>query len=165
MSTTYPDPRPGEVLDGDGTVPRVSTLPIEPAILSRGYHRAYFAEKHGSIQNSIPVLVHLSGILSEALIKTDRFRQRLPRLQLNIEDAYLSEAPVRLSCRSDGPPLGLRAIVDSVLSNETVNETILMSRTDGSEEAFIDGLKPGPYRVTVIDKESGASISDVFLVV
>ncbi len=112
MRTTYPNPQPGEVLDGDGTVPRVSTLPIEPAFFSKGYGRVYFAEMHSSIQNSFQVLVHLSGLLSEAQIKRDRFRQRLPRLQLNIEDAYVANAPVRLSCRSDGPPLKLRAMVD-----------------------------------------------------
>ncbi len=45
-----------------------------------------------------------------------------------------------------------------------MHETTLMPKMDGSQEASIDGLKSGPYRLTVMDKEFGASVTDVFFV-
>ena len=63
----------GEALGGDGTVPRVSAIPIE---LSADPSSAmYAATQHGSLQNADPVITQLTGVLSGFTLDLGDFKK------------------------------------------------------------------------------------------
>ena len=54
----------GDDMGGDGTVPRVSSTPIETDDLQPAYQPMYSSEKHGSLQLAEAVQTQLRGILT-----------------------------------------------------------------------------------------------------
>jgi hypothetical protein len=103
----------GEALGGDGTVPRVSAIPIE---LSANPSAVYASTKHGSLQNDDAVITNLIGILSGLDLDLGAFRKgptepknvgplRQPaRVQVTIEVEDISYAgePVVVRARPNG---------------------------------------------------------------
>jgi len=145
---------------GDGTVPRVSAIPIE---LSKNPPAMYAAERHGSLQNFDPVLVQLEGVLTQQDLT--RFRA-FPKttLALDLADAVATTEPVLIDARpADGRPT-LQAVVVDAESGAEVRRATLTPRRDGSQHAELEALPAGLYRVTVGGDDSVSPVTDVFAV-
>ena len=150
MLTTYKGGAPG----GDGTVPRISAIPIE---LSANPSAAmYVGTQHGSLQNADAVITHLTGLLSGLDLDLGGFKKpkaqiAKPKAQiaLEVEDLYLagelisvralpSKAEVHLSAKLWRH--GVEQPLASVELQPVEGDWL------GAEFAAKD---PGAYRVTV----------------
>lgn len=134
----------GNALGGDGTVPRVSAIPIE---FSDNPGATYAATQHGSLQNADDVLVHLTGVLSGLGLDLSGFRKEVT-VALDVEDLYFIDEPISIHARptKDVP---LQATLWDSQSGKLVASVPLRVLEDGSYNA--DFLPPGPgaYRVSV----------------
>jgi hypothetical protein len=158
----------GNALDGDGTVPRPSATPKELSGLDREF---FIAEAHGSLQNSEPALVQLSGLLSGQTLDWKIFMgPGALNIALFLDDIYPSKDPIEIRARyeTQGPSLSskllvtLRAIVTNLQTGQTIKRP-LDRKPDGFHTANVGPLEVGAYRVTI---ESGStdSVTDVFVV-
>lgn len=75
----------GEPLGGDGTVPRVSAIPLE---MSNNSSATYAATQHGSLQNADAVLIHLTGVLSGFDLDLGAFKKPRITVALEVDDLY-----------------------------------------------------------------------------
>jgi pimeloyl-ACP methyl ester carboxylesterase len=161
---------------GDGTVPRVSAIPIE---LSDNYLETFFAERHGSLQNNGYALddlrerlkqmqaIGLKDILGEWSKR--KVAQRAV-ISLDLDPLYLREEPIRLGARLLGgaeASSGLKARIQP-LSGGSVQDLDFREGAAGLE-LVLEGLAPGAYRVRVRGATGGplaaTPVSDVFEVV
>jgi pimeloyl-ACP methyl ester carboxylesterase len=163
-------------LDGDGTVPRVSAVPLE--LDDQPMRWRPVNQKHATLQNNEELLVNLVQTL-EALQG-----QRLPpararpgkkdftNVGLHIEDMYAVDEPVyiRVVTRSSADPGAVTAIIKprENTSNPKVTEVQLNYDVD-TWKGEATGLSPGAYRITIHIQNTSAGpidpVSDVFEVV
>jgi Lecithin:cholesterol acyltransferase len=157
LSTTFP----GQQLDGDGTVPRPSATPRELSPQDSGL---FIAEVHGSLQNSDPALVQLSGLLSGQSLKWESFwGPEALSIALLIDDIYASSEPVVVRARHAPPELKLTFQTTVTNTGTLVKRTLAMKqRADGIHEARLGQLPAGTYRVTI--RSGTDSVTDVFVV-
>jgi pimeloyl-ACP methyl ester carboxylesterase len=87
----------GEALGGDGTVPRVSAIPIE--LSANPSNAMYAGTKHGSLQNADAVITHLTGMLSGMGLDLGAFKKPKAQVALEVEDVYLANEPVAVRAR------------------------------------------------------------------
>jgi pimeloyl-ACP methyl ester carboxylesterase len=136
-------------LGGDGTVPRVSAIPIEMSKNPLG--AMYAATKHGSLQNADAVLRHVEGVLSGMAIDLGGFLK--PKVQVALELADVLEP---------GQPLQVRvrpvkeAALELVLENSDgveVARTKPRVATGGWLSAEFAPPAPGAFRVSVTGPE------------
>lgn len=158
----------GQALDGDGTVPRPSATPTE---LSGQDRELFVAETHGSLQNSEPALVQLTGLLSGQTINWQIFMgPGALSIALFLEDIYPANEPVEIRARYEAEDTSLaptlqvtlRAVVTNLRTGQTITRK-MGEKPDGFHAAKVGPLAAGAYRVTV---ESGStdSVTDVFVV-
>jgi pimeloyl-ACP methyl ester carboxylesterase len=104
----------GQDMSGDGTVPRVSAIPIEYSDdKSKGN---YAATKHGSLQNADDVLVDLEGFVSGMSLDLGGFRKdrKEAQIALEVDDIFFESEPVDVRARPARQDVELTAkIVDS----------------------------------------------------
>jgi pimeloyl-ACP methyl ester carboxylesterase len=86
----------GDALGGDGTVPRVSAIPIG---MSKNPSATYAATQHGSLQNADAVLVNLTGVLSGLDLDLGAFKKPKISVGLEVEDLYFVNEPVAVRAR------------------------------------------------------------------
>lgn len=150
----------GKDMGGDGTVPRVSAIPLELSDKDRGI---YINERHASLQNADHTLDQLVGVLSGESIDLTQFFSTTPGISLDIEDAYSSGQPVTVRALPQADWAKLTAtVVDA--ETGTVSGTVpLRPGAEGWQEAETAPLAAGTYRVSV----GGAGVdpvTDVFVV-
>jgi len=155
VSTEYP----GQDVDGDGTVPRVSATPIE---LGNNPHAMYAAAQHASVQNADAPLDQLSGILTGLTLDLDIFKAEPIKLTLLVDDAYLTGEPVTICVRPERPATALIATIGNVETGASI-KLPMTDRGDGTHAAE-QLLPPGTYRVRVAGGLA-VPIADVFVVV
>jgi hypothetical protein len=97
----------GEAPGGDGTVPRLSALPIE--FSDNPSSAMYAGTRHGSLQNADAVLLQLTGLLSGLGIDPRAFRKPRAQVALQVQDVYFAREPVLVRARSDHPGARLTA--------------------------------------------------------
>jgi hypothetical protein len=87
--------------DGDGTVPKISAIPIER---SKDLNNFSIAEQHGSLQNQAQVLDNLLNILRISQFDLADARKGEPQtaIGLSLDDLYLVDTPVALRARLIG---------------------------------------------------------------
>lgn len=177
-STEAPDVVPAFLADGDGTVPRVSAIPIE---LSTDYRDTYIAEKHGSLQNNHELLDRISERLKimQASAELSAIRGSEPRpeltgqpaLALEMDEVYLASEPVEIRAalfNLEDPPGGLIVRVTPVEPAESVSTTELkLFRKDRSFVGNIGKLPPGAYRAELFaaNLSKPTPVHDAFLVI
>ncbi|WP_395845261.1 CHAT domain-containing protein [Cystobacter fuscus] len=150
---------------GDGTVPRVSALPLE----ERGQLRAmYSPTSHASLQNAFEVLAHVEGLITGQHLALDKYRDSLfgpapSMLSLSIEDAFAHDEPVVIRVRPSTETVSLRAYVSNVKTAQSYS-TPLVRGPDGRHEGTLAPLPPGLYRVSVKGGPEVIPVSDVFAV-
>ncbi|MGG6297887.1 esterase/lipase family protein [Leptolyngbya sp. AN02str] len=136
--------------DGDGTVPKVSAIPIER---SRDLNNFFIAEQHGSLQNQAQVLDSLLNTLRMNQFDLADVRKGEPQtaISLSLDDLYLTDEPITMHAKLIG------------LSNSTATVRADLEPISGSQAALslnfteqedkwtltIDDLQPGLYRIRV----------------
>jgi hypothetical protein len=159
MLHTYP----GEDLDGDGTVPRVSATPIE---LSDAKRETFAACPHGSLQNDDSVWANIEGFLTGQSLNLQKFQADWPApisMSLTVEDLYFEGETALFRAR----PERKAALKASVLNTSTnAAEQVSFEPEEGEwMVAKLDGLSAGSYRITAYGDASVRPTADVFLVV
>ena len=97
----------GEALGGDGTVPRVSAIPIELSTNPSG--AIYVGTQHGSLQNADPVITNLTGLLSGFVIDLGAFKKPRTRVAIEVEDVFFVGEPIPVRARPSNADVTLDA--------------------------------------------------------
>jgi hypothetical protein len=142
----------GDALGGDGTVPRMSAIPIE---LSANPAANYAATQHGSLQNADAVIVNLTGVLSGFILDLGTFKKPKITVGLEVEDLYFVNEPISVRA-SPSKDVALRATLWR--SGEgTPLASVAMTRS-GEDWYGAEFVAPGAgaYRVAV----SGDDVED-----
>ncbi len=134
----------GKVIDGDGTVSRLSATPLE---LSREKREVFAATKHASLQNADAVLDHIVGMLSGTDFDLAEFFAPEVSLGLELEDLHLSSAEIRLTITATGEPGPLTIEVTDVASGEKVRTLAVEDAL--AEPVLLTPLPASTYRVRV----------------
>ncbi|WP_204452379.1 esterase/lipase family protein [Actinokineospora baliensis] len=145
--------------DGDGTVPRVSAIPIE---LSGTAQMGFVPERHSSLQNS-PVV--LSDLRDKLLMLQARGLSALrgpegepfpqpPGIELEVPDACLAGEPIEIRARRLGASGPLTAVLDPVYEPGPPVRIALAEDGD-AWTGVITGVAPGVHRLTVSDVKRG----------
>lgn len=161
--------------DGDGSVPRLSAIPIE---LSEDYQDTFVPERHGSLQNNGHVLADILGRLQQMQVRGLREirgpefsanAQARSALSIELDDLYLADEPVEIrahlvNVKQEAGPLQVRLEPLSDNVGETRDE---MFQEEGDVWVLrMKGLPPGLYRATVSTSKRGGnappSVHDVF---
>jgi hypothetical protein len=149
---------PAEMPDGDGTVPRLSALPLDQS--GPGEFRGLFvAQAHESLQGDDAVLADLVARL-EYLQAPDLapFRggaeaERTGALGVSLADATPAGRPIEIRARAVGAPAGagpaLEALVAPAGGGTGAVVVPLAPRDDGWAAGEAPGRAPGFYRATV----------------
>lgn len=146
---------------GDGTVPRISAVPLE---LIKEQRDVYAAEMHGSLQNNDAVLTQVCGIISAMDLPQRRRAGPPTSLSLYLDDAYSTNEPLKISVRASEARPRLRAsVVDAQTGREVADAPL---RVQGDKQTIeLDPLSAGLYRVTVSgDPKRVSPVNDVFVV-
>lgn len=171
-----PEGVPTFLADGDGTVPRVSAIPIE---LSNEFFDTFVAEKHSSLQNN--------GAMLEQLLERVKLMQapelgairdvpparppveQMPALALEVEDLYLAQEPVTIQAQTFNveEPVGLVAEIVAIDGGAPMRLPLV--RQEDSWGATLESLAAGSYRITLktdwTGPEAPEPVHDVFAVV
>jgi hypothetical protein len=153
----------GEDHKGDGTVPRVSSVPVE---IEREQGAMYSGERHAALQNAEPVLRQLLGVLTVPDRQPDRFKAFAGTpLGLELEDAYLDTEPVHVRVTPEEDLAErLHVVVADAETGAEARRAPLLKRPDGPFEAELAPLPSGVYRVHVAGGEQAEPVHDVFAV-
>ena len=157
--------------DGDGTVPKISAIPIER---SKDLNNFFIAEQHGSLQNQAQVLDNLLNILRISQFDLADARKGEPQtaIGLSLDDLYLADEPVALRARliglSDSAAGKLKAEIQPISGDRP---TISLDFVEQEKEwvLAIEDLPTGLYRVKVqaenLGEQAPTPVHDVFEVV
>ena len=148
---------------GDGTVPRVSAIPLE----ERHHARVmYSPTSHASLQNAFEVLAHVQGVLTGQDINLNKYRVpelTSKQLSLHIEDAYAHDEPVTVRVRPSAESVSLRAYATNVKTQQTFS-VALERDADGFHVGVLPPLPAALYRVSVKGGPEVIPVTDVFAV-
>lgn len=133
--------------DGDGTVPKVSAIPIEQSSSLKNF---FLAEQHGNLQNQPQVLENLLNIL-----RTSQFSEladvRAPEtaIGLSLDDLYAPDEEVLLRAKLVGVDGGsLKATIEPVSRARSPITETFTEAANGFSLTLAD-LPADCYRVTV----------------
>jgi len=145
----------GEALGGDGTVPRVSAIPIE---LSDDPASAMFAgTQHGSLQNADAVIDHLAGLLSGFDLGLGSFRKPKTQVALEVEDVFFSGEPITVRARPGRNDAALKVTLWRTGAAEPVETRPMQASAETWHRVEFASPAAGAYRVTV----SGTDVETV----
>lgn len=147
MLQTYKD----EAYGGDGTVPRVSAIPIELSDVPAG--ATYAATQHGSLQNADAVIAHLTGLLSGLDLDLGAFRKPKINVALEVEDVVLADEPVVIRARPGRRDVRLTAKMWCGGASQPVAVSEMRPVADGWLTAEFSRPPAGVYRIKVSGDE------------
>lgn len=150
----------GDALGGDGTVPRVSAIPLE---MSDNPAATYAATQHGSLQNADAVLAHLMGVLSGLDLDLGDFKKPKIAVALEVEDLYVVGEAVSVRARPRNDVALAATFRRSGESAPLARLAMTPAENDWYGATFIPPA-PGAYRVTV-SGENVEQAEDAFAVV
>ncbi|MFW2380679.1 MAG: esterase/lipase family protein [Acidimicrobiales bacterium] len=131
---------------GDGTVPRVSAMPIEMTDAADG---VFSPAVHSSIQNTENALTQVTGIITGADIDLGAFRDRYAGISIDLPDLVDAAAGLRIAGRpTGGRDTGLTATVTDADSGVVAWSGSLIEDVEW-HVATTPPLSPGIYRVAV----------------
>jgi pimeloyl-ACP methyl ester carboxylesterase len=162
--------------DGDGTVPRLSAIPIE---LSNEYRDTFLAERHSSLQNQAALLDDIRERIRQMQVRAlepvrgpeeEPERATQPAISLDLDDAYAAGESIELRARlinASGSPT-LEAQLESI-DSAAVRASYPFWPEDDAWRLSVPYLPAGLYRVTVGTRATGSNapspVHDVFEVV
>jgi hypothetical protein len=132
--------------DGDGTVPKVSSIPIE---LSSDMKNVFIAEQHGSVQNQPQVLENILNILRLSQFDISDIRAPEKAISLSVDDLYVPDEQVSFRAKLIGVEGdSLKAKIESVSGDRpALNLDFTQHETEWT--LAVDDLPTGLYRITV----------------
>lgn len=142
--------------DGDGTVPKVSAIPIEQSSSLKNF---FMAEQHGNLQNQPQVLENLLNILRTSQF-ADLGAVRAPEtaIGLSLDDLYTPDEVVRLRAKLVGVDSGkLQATIESVSGKQAPVTQAFVAEERGYA-LTVEDLPADLYRVTVRMEDGGEKI-------
>jgi pimeloyl-ACP methyl ester carboxylesterase len=149
------------MLDGDGTVPRLSATPIE---LSDAHADSFVACPHASLQNFDPVRVQLRATLQDVDIKRLR-AAGTGVISMNLPDTTRVGFPVEVRARCVGAGQPLQAWLMHVETATASEKEFAMPSLAGDWQTLeMTSLVPGTYRLRTSAGDTAEAIEDVFLV-
>ena len=154
----------GKDYSGDGTVPRVSAIPLE---ITDGETGMFTAEKHGSIQNDGGVLMHLRGLLTGQDIDFndfERFAEEPVTLGVEMDEVFDAKEPVEVTATANVEELSLTATATNADTGAVQATATLEQSSDGQYKASLY-LPEGVYRLTVTMHGTRESVTDVVIVI
>ena len=137
--------------DGDGTVPKVSAIPIER---SQDLDNLFIAEQHSALQNQAQVLDNLLDTLRFSQYKLSDVRAKVPQtaIGLSLDDLYLADEPIVLCARliglSDSATGKLKAEIQNVADHRPAFAFDFVQQ-ESEWVLAIEDLPTGLYRVKV----------------
>ena len=175
VTEQVPDWIDSRLEDGDGTVPRLSAIPIE---LSDAFRETFVAGRHASLQRHDQVLRDLYQRIKQMQvqglepIRAPEVRPDLEQraaLSVDLDDMYVAGEPVTLRARllnAVEPPDGLIARVEPVDPPGSPRDHEFLAHATDGWRLEIGDCKPGLYRVEVRTRKAGpqvpAPIEDLF---
>ncbi len=152
----------GEDYGGDGTVPRVSAVPI-----GKQSHITGVSLKcpHGSLQNSEQALTQVDYWLKGIIIDDVKFKDvtGVAGVGLAVEDIYSTVEPIQIRVRCDDPSKDLNVSVQDVTTNEKVAHELVQPGDENWINVEFPSLEPQTYRL-VVEGKGVRNIQDIFLV-
>jgi len=148
----------GEDMGGDGTVPRVSSTPVETDSWQPQYQPMYSADRHASLQNADPVQTQLLGILTARPLGAFRSVQGV---RLEAPELLAVDEPLAVRALPDLAALTLAASVTDLATGRVAVPPVEMWR-DADEVHTIElpPLPPGDYRLAVHAGGTSAGLVD-----
>jgi hypothetical protein len=149
----------GKDLKGDGTVPRVSAIPIELSSEAA----TYVATTHSALHSDDGAIGHLRGVLTEGDLDLGKYRQvSMGTIGLSVADAYASNVPFEIVAKPSDYVQGIHADISRLDQQMPIISKML--RPSGDQYAASLSLPEGLYCVSLKPKDF-QHVSDVFLVV
>jgi hypothetical protein len=156
--------------DGDGTVPKVSAIPIER---SENLDNFFIAEQHGGLQNQAQVLDNLLNTLRFSQFDLGAVKGSEPQtaISLSLDDLYLADEPVALRARLIGLPDSATKLKANIQAVSHEQPALTLDFVEQEKEWVLASadLQPGLYRVTVqtenTTEQSPTPVHDLFEVV
>lgn len=137
----------GDALGGDGTVPRVSAIPLE--LSDNPASAVYAATQHGSLQNADAVIQHISGLLSGLDLDLGSFKKPKSRVSIEVADIFFADEPIVVRARPSSGDVSLKAMLSSTGdSRPPVVKPLQKAGSDWFEAEF-PPPGAGAYRITV----------------
>jgi hypothetical protein len=150
---------------GDGTVPRVSSTPLE---IKDEAGAMYSNERHGSLQNADPVLNQVGGVATARQVRTESFKAVAgTALAVELEETYLDTEPITVRVTPTEPlaePLRV-VIQDAETGAEVARQPLTGASGDGTLAAEVPPLGSSVYRLTVEGDPGAEPVHDLFTVV
>ena len=142
----------GEDLSGDGTVPRVSAIPIEYSNAKIGM---FASTRHGSLQNADVALTQLRGIISGQYVDLGAFRGPIgkAKISLSVDDLLLDTEPLEIRARPSREEVELTATISGGPDDDMVARLVLAPSDDGWHSATNAPLPAGAYRVRITGQD------------
>jgi pimeloyl-ACP methyl ester carboxylesterase len=151
----------GEALGGDGTVPRISAIPIElsdsPASVM------YAGTQHGSLQNADPVITNLTGLLSGFNLDLGAFKKPKVQVALEVEDVFFSEEPIEVRAHPGKSDVALNATLWRSGETRPLASMHMQPTTGDWRGVEFAPLSAGAYRVTITGPDV-ETVEDSFVV-
>jgi hypothetical protein len=155
-----------DLVDGDGTVPQVSAVPIE---LSKSLKNNFIAEKHAAIQNQKQVLENLREGISLSQFSLNIIRAAQGAISLSLEDLYLADESIQLRARLMGNAGLGNASLTAEITSVDEGTSIAVPFVQGEENRWelAMELPAGQYRVAVSTEDEAVAtpVHDLFEVV
>jgi pimeloyl-ACP methyl ester carboxylesterase len=144
---------------GDGTVPRVSALPIE-----LDYPVAtYVPNSHSALQSDTVALGHMRGVLTEGDVDPRTYRAGFGEsFSLFVEDAYRAASPVQIEAATSDYVQAIEGVI--LRTDEPAEPMTVKLRPAGNRYRVDITLDPGAYRIR-LSADNFHPVEDVFLVV
>jgi hypothetical protein len=147
---------------GDGTVPRLSAIPIQ---LSDALGKCFFvAQKHGSLQNTPLLLNELGEQLKQLQVKGLAAIRNIgelpvsrPSIRLSLQDTYLADEPVTVCAQLINPKGLPRQMLMRLEPLDALGPAKECEFTESSEQWQVELglLPPGLYRADVFTEIGG----------
>lgn len=156
--------------DGDGTVPKVSAIPIER---SQELDNFFIAEQHGGLQNQAQVLDNLLNTLRMSQYNLADVRKGEPQtaIGLSLDDLYLANEPISMRARLINLPDAATTLKADIqlISGDRPALTLDFVEQEKEWVLAIDDLQPGLYRIRVRtennSEQAPTPVHDLFEVV
>ncbi|MCK1347305.1 MULTISPECIES: hypothetical protein [unclassified Bradyrhizobium] len=154
--------RNGTDESGDGTVPRLSAVPLgcTPGDDDAFGHAAHYVSGiHGSLQNIPQVITQISYVLLEPHF--DETTRGSEGISLVVDDAFVLGEPIKIKWDTGRLDAEASLVVENAARGERVFKRNVAPQSN--ETISLDHLAEGTYRVA-LEARGQKIISDVFLV-